>query len=200
VGAAQAVAIIGLVNAPRTHLSKMPESHSLVLDGRTWAEVSLAALRENFHAVQKHVGNDVTICAVVKADGYGHGAVECALALESEGARWLGVTDAAEGLALRGAGVMARILLMTGIWKGEEDGIVTQNLTPTIWEPWHVETLERSAGKRQSNLPVRIAGSVAAFVRDVSSVQAPDSRRSEHALCFGGGVGRRRRGTADEVL
>ena len=155
-GAAQAVAIIGLVNAPRTHLSKMPESHSLVLDGRTWAEVSLAALRENFHAVQKHVGNDVTICAVVKADGYGHGAVECALALESEGARWLGVTDAAEGLALRGAGVMARILLMTGIWKGEEDGIVTQNLTPTIWEPWHVETLERSAGKRQSNLPVHL--------------------------------------------
>ena len=35
-----------------------------------------------------------------------------------------GVTDAAEGLALRGAGVNARILLMTGIWKGEEDGIV----------------------------------------------------------------------------
>jgi alanine racemase len=154
VGAAQAVAIIGLVNAPRTHLSKMPESRSLVLDGRTWAEVSLAALRENFHAVQKHVGNDVTICAVVKADGYGHGAVECALALESEGARWLGVTDAAEGLALRGAGVMARILLMTGIWKGEEDGIVAQNLTPTIWEPWHIETLERAAGKRQSDLPL----------------------------------------------
>jgi alanine racemase len=156
VGAAQAVAIIGLVNAPRTHLSKMPESRSLVLDGRTWAEVSLAALRENFHAVQKHVGNDVTICAVVKADGYGHGAVECALALESEGARWLGVTDAAEGLALRGAGVTARILLMTGIWKGEEDGIVAQNLTPTIWEPWHIETLERAARKHQSNLPVHL--------------------------------------------
>ena len=44
------------------------------------------ALGENFHAVQKHVGKGVTICAVVKADGYGHGAVECARALESEGA------------------------------------------------------------------------------------------------------------------
>jgi len=154
VGAARAVAIIGLVNAPRTHLSKMPESRSLILDGRTWAEVSLPALGENFHAVQEHVGSGVTICAVVKADGYGHGAVECALALESEGARWLGVTDAAEGLALRGAGVTARILLMTGIWKGEENGIVAQNLTPTIWEPWHIETLERAAGKRQSDLPL----------------------------------------------
>jgi alanine racemase len=85
---------------------------------------------------------------VVKADGYGHGAVECALALESAGAQWLGVTDAAEGLALRSAGINARILLMTGIWKGEEDGIVAQNLTPTIWEHWHIETLERAAAKR----------------------------------------------------
>jgi alanine racemase len=79
--------------------------------------------------------------------------VECARALESEGAKWLGVTDAAEGLALRGAGTKVRILLMTGIWKGEEDGIVAQNLTPTIWEPWHIELLERAARKRQSDLP-----------------------------------------------
>jgi len=144
------------VNAPRPGLSKIPESRSLILDGRTWAEVSLAALGENFHAVQKHVGQNVTICGVVKADGYGHGAVECARALESEGAEWLGVTDAAEGLALRGAGVTARILLMTGIWKGEEDGIVAQNLTPTIWEPWHIETLERAARKREMVLPVHL--------------------------------------------
>jgi len=89
----------------------------------------------------------------VKADGYGHGAVECARALESAGAEWLGVTDAAEGLALRGAGAAARILLMTGIWKGEEDGIVAQNLTPTIWEPWHIELLERAASKGQGALP-----------------------------------------------
>src|SRR5208282_5669766 len=106
--------------------------------------------------VEKHVGSQVAICAVVKADGYGHGAVECARALESQGAQWLGVTDAAEGLALRGAGVIGRILLMTGIWKGEEDGIVAQNLTPTIWEPWHIELLERAARKRQSVLPVHL--------------------------------------------
>jgi alanine racemase len=137
-------------------LSKMPESRSLILDGRTWAEVSLTALTDNFHSVQKHVGPGVTICAVVKADGYGHGAVECARALESGGAQWLGVTDAAEGHALRGAGVNARILLMTGIWKGEEDGIAAQNLTPTIWEPWHIESLERAARKRQSVLPVHL--------------------------------------------
>ncbi len=144
------------MNAPRPDLSKIPERRSLILDGRTWAEVSLPALGNNFHAIQKHVGPGVTICAVVKADGYGHGAVECARVLESEGARWLGVTDAAEGLALRGAGVQARVLLMTGIWKGEEDAIVAQNLTPTIWEPWHIELLESAARKRESILPVHL--------------------------------------------
>ena len=143
------------MSASRPHLSKLPDRRSLILDGRTWAEVSLTALGENFHAIQKHVGQDVTICAVVKADGYGHGAVECARTVESAGARWLGVTDAAEGLALRAANINARILLMTGIWKGEEDGIVAQNLTPTIWEPWHIETLERAARKRPDDLPSR---------------------------------------------
>ena len=134
----------------------MPEHRSLILNGRTWAEVSLSALGENFHAVQEHVGRGVTICAVVKADGYGHGAVECALALEAEGARWLGVTEAAEGIALRDAGVKVRVLLMTGIWKGEEDAIVARNLTPTIWEPWHIETLQRAAEKRPGVLPVHL--------------------------------------------
>jgi alanine racemase len=144
------------VNAPRADLAKLREHRALILDGRTWAEVSLAALAHNFHAIQKHVGPSVTICAVVKADGYGHGAVECALALESQGARWMGVTNAAEGLALRGAGTKARILLMTGIWKGEEDEIVAHNLTPTIWESWQIEALERAAKQRQSTLPVHL--------------------------------------------
>lgn len=150
------LAIIGTVNAPRLERIVLPDRRSLALDGRTWAEVSLATLRENFKAVQRHVGPDVAVCAVVKADGYGHGATECALALEAEGAPWLGVTDAAEGRALRGAGIWTRILLMTGIWKGEEDGIVAHNLTPTVWEAWHIERLEKAAKKQQINLPVHL--------------------------------------------
>ena len=106
--------------------------------------------------MQEHVGANVAICAVVKADGYGHGATECALALEAEGAAWLGVTDAAEGRALRGAGIWTRILLMTGIWRGEEDSIVAHNLTPTVWESWHIERLEKAARKQQVVLPVHL--------------------------------------------
>ncbi len=111
----------------------------------TWAEVSLDNLRYNFGAVQRHVGPGVTICAVVKADAYGHGAAECAQALEDEGAQWLGVTSLDEAIPLREAGIQARIMLMTGFWRGEEEEIVRLGLTPTVWEVGQVEALERAA-------------------------------------------------------
>lgn len=111
----------------------------------TWAEVSLATLRQNFRTVQKHVGANVTVCAVVKADAYGHGAVECSKALEAEGACWLGVTSLDEAIPLRDAGIQAKILLMTGFWRGEETEIVRLRLTPTVWEPWQIESLDAAA-------------------------------------------------------
>src|SRR5579863_1196960 len=124
------------------------EIPSRVATRPTWAEVSLTALRQNFHMVQKHVGASVTVCAVVKADAYGHGAVECSRALEAEGARWLGVTSLDEAIPLREAGIRANILLMTGFWRGEESEIIRLRLTPTVWEPWHIETLETAAAAK----------------------------------------------------
>jgi alanine racemase len=111
----------------------------------TWADVSLVTLRQNFRTVQKHLGKTVTVCAVVKADAYGHGAIECSRALEAEGATWLGVTSLDEAIPLREAGIQANILLMTGFWRGEEGEIVRLRLTPTFWEPWQIESLEKAA-------------------------------------------------------
>lgn len=122
----------------------------------TWAEVSLANLRQNFRTVVKHAGAGVTVCAVVKADAYGHGAVECSHALESEGAKWLGVTSLDEAIPLREAGIDSRILLMTGFWRGEECEIVRLHLAPTVWEPWHIESLERAAGSAGIRHPVHL--------------------------------------------
>ena len=82
---------------------------------------------------------------MVKADAYGHGATECARALEEEGARWLGVTSLDEAIPLRDAGIQTRILLMTGFWRGEEEEIIRLQLTPTVWEPGQVELLEKAA-------------------------------------------------------
>jgi alanine racemase len=122
----------------------------------TWAEVSLNVLRQNFRMVQKHVGNEVTVCAVVKADAYGHGAVECAAALEAEGGQWLGVTSLDEAIPLRDAAIRSRILLMTGFWRGEEDEIIALGLTPTVWEPWQIESLNRASAKLGSRHAVHV--------------------------------------------
>jgi alanine racemase len=111
----------------------------------TWAEISLAALRQNFFHVKRHIGDHVTVCAVVKADAYGHGAVECALALEEEGADWLGVTSLDEAIPLRESGVLTRILLMTGFWRGEEAEIIRLRLTPTVWEAGQIESLNNAS-------------------------------------------------------
>jgi alanine racemase len=87
---------------------------------------------------------------VVKADAYGHGATECAKALEQEGARWLGVTSLDDAIPLRDAGIRARILLMTGFWQGEEEEVIRLQLTPTVWEPRHLELLEKAAVAQNS--------------------------------------------------
>ena len=113
----------------------------------TWADVSLANLRHNYRTIRDYVGNRVTICAVVKAYAYGHGAVECSNALEQEGATWLGVTSLDEAIPLREAGIQTRILLMTGFWRGEQEDIVRLRLTPTIWELGQVELLEQAAAR-----------------------------------------------------
>jgi alanine racemase len=113
----------------------------------TWADVSLGNLRQNYRAIRNYVANGVTVCAVVKAYAYGHGAVECSKALEAEGATWLGVTSLDEAIPLREGGIAARILLMTGFWRGEEEEIVRLGLTPTVWEIGHIELMEKAAAR-----------------------------------------------------
>ena len=132
------------------------ETLSRVATRPTWAEVSLGTLRQNFRTVVKHTGAGVTVCAVVKADAYGHGAVECSRALQAEGAKWLGVTSLDEAIPLREAGIETRILLMTGFWRGEESEIARLKLTPTVWEPWHIEALENAAASGAMRQPVHL--------------------------------------------
>lgn len=120
----------------------------------TWAEVSLPTLRQNFRAIASRVA-PATVCAVVKAHAYGHGAVDCARALEREGAKWFGVTSTDEGLALRDGGIHGNILLMTGFWRGDEELVIENQLTPAVWQREHIERLEQAA-QRLRKEPVRV--------------------------------------------
>jgi alanine racemase len=78
----------------------------------TWAEVSIEAIKHNVNQFKKYIGSSVNLMAVVKADGYGHGAVPVAKAALEAGADYLAVAILDEGIELREAGITKPILVL----------------------------------------------------------------------------------------
>lgn len=79
----------------------------------SWTEIDLNAIRHNTSAVKQRIDNGVRLMAVVKADGYGHGAVRCAKTALNSGADYLGVAAVNEAIELREALVNAPILVLS---------------------------------------------------------------------------------------
>lgn len=126
------------------------EITSLETAGRrpTWAEIDLAALATNFQIVKRHTGADASVMAVVKANAYGHGAVECARRLEAEGADWIGVALPEEGIELRNAGVTKPILCLAGFWNGQATACLRDRLVPTVYRLDMIDAFDRAARER----------------------------------------------------
>jgi len=89
------------------------------MDRSTWVEIDVSALKHNFSLVSEHAG--VPVCAVVKANGYGHGLVIAARAFGREAAL-LAVTRIEEARALRDAGIDARVLILAPVTDPQEAG------------------------------------------------------------------------------
>ena len=122
----------------------------------TWAEINLDNLAFNFESVKDYVGEAVEYMAVVKADAYGHGAVECARRLEAEGIDWFGVALPKEGTELRNAGIRKRILCLGGFWRGQENQLLDYDLTPVVYRAEQAESLNRAAVERGANARVHV--------------------------------------------
>jgi alanine racemase len=99
---------------------------------RSYALISREQLASNYRTVCSAVGPNVTVMGVVKADAYGHGAVEVARVLVAEGAGWIAVSSVEEGATLRRAGIKTRILVMTGFLPYEWDALAEFDLTPAV--------------------------------------------------------------------
>jgi alanine racemase len=128
---------------------------------RSWVEIDAAGLLSNLSAIQHAAGDETEVLAVIKADAYGHGAELCAPVLASAGARWLGVTDAEEGVRIRRALSVAGIagedqpdiLIMCGSLPEEAAAIAAARLTPVVWAAEHVHAL---SGLGQVQLHIEI--------------------------------------------
>ncbi len=119
----------------------------------TWAEVDLTALRANVRAIKEFVGPRVEMFAVVKANAYGHGAVEVAKAALAAGATRLAVHRVGEGIELREAGIDVPILLLGYAPLAAAPLVARYRLTPTVITREFAEAL---AGYVGEPLPVHI--------------------------------------------
>ena len=79
---------------------------------RTWAEINMDSAKYNYKLIRDKIPNKVKIMCVVKADGYGHGAVPMAKLYESLGADWFAVSNLEEALELRLNGISKPILIL----------------------------------------------------------------------------------------
>jgi len=114
-------------------MSSLIERHQLNAQRPTWADIDLNNLAANFHTVKERVGPDVKVMAVVKANAYGHGAVQCARRLVKEGAEWFGVALPEEAIELRAAGIGQPILSLGGFWQGQAAACIQQRITPVVY-------------------------------------------------------------------
>jgi len=121
-----------------------------------WAEISLSALTHNLQAIRNFVNpksergkSPRKILCIVKGNGYGHGGPQVAKHLEKVGADWFGVTGAAEGEAVRKAGVRKPILALTSFWPGEEDQLLKNKIAPAIIRCEQLAALESAAARRK---------------------------------------------------
>lgn len=121
----------------------------------TWADIDLNAVAHNVRALRDHSAG-ASVCAVVKADGYGHGAVPVGRAAIEAGAEWLAVALVEEGRLLRDAGLRCPILLLSEPRPLEMVEVVAYDLTPTVYSGEGLAAAAAAANQRAITLDVQV--------------------------------------------
>ena len=114
---------------------------------RALARVNLAAIERNVHTLRTQLADGAALCAVVKADGYGHGATQAGRAALAAGARQLAVATAVEAAELRAAGIESRVLVMGAISEEELPVALEASAEVVAWTEAFVEALARAADR-----------------------------------------------------
>jgi alanine racemase len=114
---------------------------------RALARVSLGAIERNSAALRSKLG-DADLCAVVKADGYGHGAAEAARSALAGGAAWIAVATAQEAADLRAAGIHARLLVMGALTRADLQQALAADADIAVWTADLLEAAAVEGGAR----------------------------------------------------
>ncbi|MFP4634550.1 MAG: alanine racemase [Nitriliruptoraceae bacterium] len=153
----------------------------------TRLEVDLAAVRHNVATLAATA--EVEVCAVVKADGYGHGAVRIAQAAVEAGASWLAVALVEEGIELREAGVEAPILVLSEPPVAAVPELLAARLTPTVYRGPFLAVLDAAGHGRAAPVPVHLkidTGMARVGVPPAELTQRLEQLRASHWLRLDG--------------
>lgn len=124
---------------------------------RAAARIDLAAVQANAALLRSRLTGGADLCAVVKADGYGHGAFECARAALAGGAGWLAVATAAEAIDLRSAGLLGpRLLVMGAVTAADLVLVVGADADVVVWDAEFVPALVAAAGSSAVRVHVKL--------------------------------------------
>lgn len=126
------------------------------MNTRTWAEINLDAFKENMQSIRGCISKDTRVMAIVKADAYGHGAVNTAKFLLKNGADSLGVATLEEAMELRKSGVDADILILGTTFSQECDDIVKYDIIPAVFSYEYAKKLSESAVKQRKQVKIHI--------------------------------------------
>lgn len=122
----------------------------------TLAIIDRAAIKSNYFKLKKSITKNVEMLAVVKANAYGHGAVEIAKTLEHAGCNFFGVAMCEEGIELRTAGVKSAIIILGGIYLNQIRDVIKYDLTPVIFDIGTARIIDSLAGKTGKRIKVHI--------------------------------------------
>jgi len=122
----------------------------------TVCEIDLAALADNLRVIKRKSGKAGKVLAVVKADAYGHGAVEVSRKLENLGVDFLGVAFLEEAVELRRAAINTPIVILGGLIEGQEKAAIKYDLVPVIFSVSTAINLNREAAAQGVRCKVHV--------------------------------------------
>ncbi|MBN1382397.1 MAG: alanine racemase [Deltaproteobacteria bacterium] len=123
---------------------------------RSWVEVDLDHFSRNWNEIKRLVGPDVKILQAVKADAYGHGAIEISNIALKNGVAFLGTANADEGVQLRVSGINAPIIILSPSMDSEINDIIKYNLIPSVSDIDFARKLQDGYQKADIRAPIHI--------------------------------------------
>ncbi|MFA4915568.1 MAG: alanine racemase [Syntrophales bacterium] len=123
---------------------------------RSWVEVDLDNFAHNWDEIKRLVGREVKVLQVVKADAYGHGAIEISNCALKKGAAVLGVANADEGVQLRISGITAPVLILSPSTDSEINEIIKYNLVPSVSDLGFARELQKKCEEADIRVPIHI--------------------------------------------